>query len=227
MKWFLQNKKLGHTLELDITEKSSEFDVEASDHALALIGLNVSAQFKSMIGDCSSAKEAWLRLKGVFQSQNNANRLLLKQELAGLQQQHSESLIDYVTRAKSIHLQLVGTGYKADKADLTYNILMGLTEQYRSMVDTFIANSEPLDIDVLLPKLMTIEARYNRGPGVTLRDNATKVLYAGQHGSAPSRIQCWKCKQYGHKKSACPQLKGQKHAFAGLARVDAQQTFVL
>lgn len=37
-------------LSLKFLKKSSEFDVEASDHALALIGLNVSAQFKSMIG---------------------------------------------------------------------------------------------------------------------------------------------------------------------------------
>jgi gag-polypeptide of LTR copia-type/Domain of unknown function (DUF4219) len=63
---------------------ATTIDDKASHKALALITLNVADHHVTEIGDCTTAKEAWDLLEGVYKAKSGAKRLLLRKQLNDL-----------------------------------------------------------------------------------------------------------------------------------------------
>ncbi len=77
-KALLLSKRLGGVID------GTDEDKENSSQVLGLIQLHLSDAYLSMADDVATAKALWDKLEATFTAQNNARRLLLRQELNSL-----------------------------------------------------------------------------------------------------------------------------------------------
>ena len=118
----LQSKGLWGVIGGDDEEK------DKSLKAKGLIELYLGDFYLPMTDDFATAKGLWEHLEGIFKVQNNARRLVLRQQLNNLKLQPSEPMSKFVARAKSIATDLAGVGHKPEDSELTLQVLAGQSQ---------------------------------------------------------------------------------------------------
>ena len=65
--------------------------------------LNVQKHLLGQVAACANAKVAWDELQKTYKSKNNARKLCLRQEMAGLKMESGERVVKYVARARDLY----------------------------------------------------------------------------------------------------------------------------
>jgi len=87
-----------------------------------------------MEDDVATAKALWDKLEATFTAQNNARRLLLRQELNSLKKAPTESIAEFVARAKELATNLEAVGHKPEDSEVSLSLLAGLPKEYIVLV---------------------------------------------------------------------------------------------
>jgi len=105
-----------------------------SSQVFGIIQLHLSDAYLSMADDVATGKALWDKLEATFTAQNNARRLLLRQELNSLRKGPTEPISEYVARAKELATNLEAVGHKPDPSEVTLSVLAGLPKEYSVLV---------------------------------------------------------------------------------------------
>ena len=154
--WSVINKVKDEEEGSDKTKDSGKDDL-----AMGLMELHLGSWYLPMVDDWTTAKELWDKLEKMFQAQNNARRLVLRQQLNNLKLEKGEPVAKYIARAKSIASDLEGVGHKPEISELTLPVLAGLPEQYNVLVTVIGASKEDYTLDDILTMLLTTEQQIN------------------------------------------------------------------
>jgi hypothetical protein len=130
--------------------------------ALSLIGLNVAKHHTAMVASCTSAKEAWGKLKSIYQATNEARKLQLRGEMTRLRlgsNDSGEPLTKYFARAKELRDQLADVDHIISDDELRATVIAGLPKEYRNVTDFMSLLKEQPTMDELLSKMLPIEER--------------------------------------------------------------------
>ncbi|XP_021744871.1 uncharacterized protein LOC110710840 [Chenopodium quinoa] len=101
----------------------------------------------------STAKEAWDRLRDIFQDNQNSRAVTLEQEFSNTNMEDFPSVSAYCQRLKS---QLKNVGAPADNNRLVLQLVPGLSEPYNG-VATLIRQSNPLPHFYQARSMLTLE----------------------------------------------------------------------
>ena len=211
--WSIRMRALLISKGLWATVESSNPDAN-DQKALAQLILHVKDHHLMTVGACTTAKQAWDKLKTTYEAKTNARKLLLRRELTQLNMGATEQLTMYVARAKDIQAQMMTAGDEVQDQEVAMQFLAGLPPAY-SMISTVLVSSDrELKIDEMLPKLLPVEqmsqperpgeaalyAKPGRGSG--------KYNHGGHsHGAYPSKKketrECYYCGKPGHLQKDC------------------------
>ena len=209
---------------LDGVVDGSDEDKAKSNQALGLIMLHLSDSYLSMADEVATAKGLWDKLEATFTAQNTARRLLLRQQLNNLKKGSTETISEYVARAKELATSLEAVGHKPESSDVTLSVLAGLPEEYSVLVTIMGTLKDTQTIDQALPGLLQVEQQ--------IKSKQDKVpIYATRNGRGTPRFQRngnqehsakpnkprfrgnWKARsQGGRMPSACSRSERQLHS---------------
>ncbi len=170
-------------------------DKDNSSQVLGLIQLHLSDAYLSMADDVATGKALWDKLEATFTAQNNARRLLLRQELNSLRKAPTESISEYIARAKELATNLETVGHKPDPSDVTLSVLAGLPKEFSVLVTIVGTLKETQTLDEITPALLQTEQQ-------TRQEEELLPMY----GAAAGVKGCYYCKKSGHLKANCPKL---------------------
>ncbi len=170
-------------------------DKDNSSQVLGLIQLHLSDAYLSMADDVATGKALWDKLEATFTAQNNARRLLLRHELNSLRKAPTESISEYIARAKELATNLEAVGQKPDPSEVTLSVLAGLPKEFSVLVTIMGTLKETQTLDEVLPALLQTEQQ-------TRQEEDLFPMY----GAAASVKSCYYCKKPGHLKASCPKL---------------------
>lgn len=150
MRALLISKGLWTTVEAD--------NPEANDlKALAQIILHVKDHHLMTVGACTTAKQAWEKLKTTYEAKTNARKLLLRRELTQLKMGATEQLTMYAARTKDIQAQMTTAGDEVKDQEVALQFLAGLPPAYSMISTVLVSGDRELKIDEMLPKLLPVE----------------------------------------------------------------------
>ena len=190
--------------------------------ALATICLNVKPHHLATVGNCKTAKEAWLTLESIYKAKSVSRRLQLRRELNNLKKEAAEPLTKYVARAKGIWSDLLATGHDIKSSEVVWSVLAGLPKEYETVVAILEAADKELELENVLPKLLHVEQRFTRqeeydatayfarGDRGSYQKNSRPTHGASSRGPSKNRPdnkyagkECYYCGKKGHIKVEC------------------------
>jgi hypothetical protein len=169
--------------------------------ALSLIRSHVSGGLLPYLQGRSTAMEAWEILKQMYATSLDAKKSLLEEQLLKLSKSKSEDIPEFCGRAQKIRLELIAAGERVSEERVIRAILRGLPEEFRTVVEVLTYQSG-LTVDRVMTHLRVAEERISGSEDVAV------VLKSSANKKKPkdlSKIQCYRCKQWGHFKKDCPQ----------------------
>ncbi len=167
-----------------------------------------------MADDVATAKGLWDKLEATFTAQHNARRLLLRQELNSLKKAPTESIAEFVARAKELATNLEAVGHKPKDSEFSLSLLAGLPKEYSVLVTILGTLKQMQTLDELLPSMLQVEQR------IRAHEQETIPIYGARNGmrrkqprqnqqrnsrSDRPRFQgsCHYCGKKGHMESEC------------------------
>ena len=192
--WKIKMKALLLSKELWGVIEGDDEDKKKSNQVMGLLLLHVSDYHLGLADEVATAKGLWDKLESTFKAKYNARRLLLRQQLNTLRKEATESIPQYVARAKSIASELEAVGHKPEASELSLPVLSGLPKEYNVLVTIVSVAKEAPSLDDLLPMLLNTEQQ------VSQEEDPTAVPIYG--AKAGERL-CFYCKKPGHIKVNC------------------------
>jgi hypothetical protein len=195
-----------------------------STKAMGLMIMCVEEQHLPTIERATNAREAWNALAALYQQTSTANLLHLKKQLSTLEKKASESIPQYVARARGIADQIrAATGNAVEAVDLIMAVVGGLPSEY-AMVRTVIENMAALpSLAEVQAKLLLVEKAHPESEGDTAYytrvEPARKPGKFWKAGGRSAQVndsnvhrntECWHCHEVGHVKRNCPKLRQDK-----------------
>ncbi len=212
--WRRKFKALLLSKRLDGVIDGTDEDKDNSSQVLGLIQLHLSDAYLSMADDVATAKALWDKLEATFTAQNNARRLLLRQELNSLKKAPTESIAEFVARAKELATNLEAVGHKPEDSEVSLSLLAGLPKEYSVLVTILGTLKQTQTLDELLPSMLQMEQQ------IRADERETVPIYGAKDGmrrkqprqnqqrnsrSDRPRFQgsCHYCSKKGHMESEC------------------------
>jgi len=179
--------------------------------ALSTIALGINPDQQIHIMDCTTAKEAWTLLEGVFEPKTRARILQLKKQFIQIKMEEKDSMTSYLCRLKICCDNLREAGSEVNDKDIAYSMLSGLPESYEGIIMMF-SNMSDEDFTSIKVK-QTLLTEFER------RDERSKinVIKEALHSGSSRSIQrdkyepvkrkfmgkCYKCGIAGHIAKFC------------------------
>lgn len=214
-KWRLMIKGLWQAVEKPVIAdgKDAETDAEAvsltekSYKALAIIGQSVSDQYVPLLIKCNTAYEAWTTLEGVFKAKSAARLIQLRTEFTQLKMKPSETVAEYLGRARVLGNELTGIGHEVTDTDIVIVVLAGLPSEYHTIRTVIEAREKMPDLDDLLRMLMQVEGRAEQTEAANIDTVKAYMMKADKGGHNNRNKSCFYCGKKGHIQSECRKKK--------------------
>lgn len=107
---------------------------DLSLRALSTIGLNVHKRYFSHIKNCKTAREAWFKLKAVFEDGGFSQEINLLRKLCNIWLADYNTVEEYLDELMSTAQKLEELNFTVDDRWLVGLMLKGLPEEYNPMV---------------------------------------------------------------------------------------------
>ena len=186
-----------------MTSSSTGQSAEESDlsaQALSIIGLNVEDHLLLEVAEAGSAREIWDHFETIFQAKTNANKLRWRQQLATLKKLPTESISQYLARARAIMTALKSAGSSLEESEVALAVLAGLPESYSVAVEV-LQCSEDISFAIIMPRLLQVEQRIKEKLD---KERASVQAYGA---NVQAMKVCFYCKEAGHIKRNCDKFK--------------------
>lgn len=193
--------------------------LETDQKALALIMLNVKDHLLTALAGHTTAKSVWDALEQTYLAKTLARKLQLRRELAKLQLSPSESVSQYLDRARTLLTECRAAHLDMKEEDIVQALLAGLPSEYDATVAIMDGADRQLTLTELLPKLLAVEQRTRRNDETayfTRQWPGRKPTHAaggkqpfqdrgqaGNTGGQHSNKTCYYCGKKGHIKAEC------------------------
>jgi len=180
-----------------------------SESALATIQMSVKPAHLDSVTAVSSAKEASVALKDIFEARDNARLRQLMHELSNLEKGGDENIIKYTPRAKRIwqeHSMLVN---HVDVNTLVLQILSGLPAEY-DMIKTVLENMDgKRNLADVSAKILTVEQRGSHGRSSSAAGVKSQAVAATASKKPWDKraVVCYYCDRKEHMKRDCLKKK--------------------
>jgi hypothetical protein len=209
---------------LDCIESSSTARIPPSeskmDSAYLVLLMSVEDHILPIVEAAGNAKEAWKSLEAMFQPRTNVRIANLKRELALLKIKRSESILAYISRAKSLMNELKAIGESINPKDVVLAVLRGLPVEYETVVLFLEAKEGDISLESIVGPLQAVEERKKLVGDVEAKVART-FGHRGQrssenkgghnsNGDWKKNKTCFVCGEKGHISHECPDRKDKK-----------------
>lgn len=189
----LEEKQLLSTLD----EDEKDVDKKSDSRAKSLIVQCITDKHLDLIKDATTTKEMFATLCSIFERKSMVSRIHLRKKLLTLKLQSNEKLEEYFLKFESIIRELENADKKLDEEEKITYLLLGLTENYNTVVTALETMNEKLSLDFVKARLLDEELK-NTKPNEQTDGIAFKS----------STIICYKCQKEGHKSYECHSNRG-------------------
>jgi hypothetical protein len=178
----------------------------------------------SKVRSAKTAKEAWDKQKAAYEDKGWGRRLCLQQNLFNCRLNQCKNMDDYINKIQNIAHQLEDIDLIIDDSWLVSIILGGLSDEYEPYRQSMDTLRTPISSDELIGKLLSMDNRrndssdteqivfYSRYRNKTSNDKRvrTRTKNNTPKDTGTFQYKCYKCNQYGHKISECPEKNSGK-----------------
>ena len=188
--------------------------------AAANIRLCLADQVMYHVMDEDSPKGIWDKLASRYMSKSATNKLYLKQKFYGLKMQEGSDLVEHVNAFNQLVTDLARLDVKIEDEDKALLLLVSLPPSYEHLVITLTHGKTTVNNEEITAALLGHELRKQKNAAE--RDSTQGLglavkgyqLRKGQEAEKKKKkkVQCYKCKEWGHIKRECPELKGEASA---------------
>jgi hypothetical protein len=144
-------------------------------------------------------------------SKTVTQKLYLKQKLFGLKMQEGSDLTEHINVFNQLVADLMKVEVKIDDEDRAIILLCSLPRSYEHLVTTLTYGKEDIKMEDIVAALLAHDQR--RKNNAMEESSGDALLVKGDRGVDNKRgnkkkgPRCYKCKDYGHVKRDCPELK--------------------
>ena len=115
-----------------------------SDEALGLICLSCSHELLFHLEGIDTPHEAWDQLENLFGKTDAIRGHQLENELISLDPNNFDTIQDFISKFKSLRLQLKDCNFEKKDEQLIFTVLSKLGESYLVLVSTFYSSRDAL-----------------------------------------------------------------------------------
>lgn len=198
MKNFLIDAGLWNCIE---PSEVGEVNTELDQRALAKICLSIKPSVAAEIKKAKSAKEAWDKLKEVYEDKGVVRRIGLYTSLFRTRFEEFSTMDSYISHIVSIAEQLESIGKPLDNETVGGIILGGLPEKFRPLIFGIQGSNQSTTVE-FVKNLLSQE---NIKCGVTSKSSNAFVSNLQDKNKKQSfkKIRCYNCNEMGHYSSQC------------------------
>ena len=165
---------------------------------------SIADDYLEYVKDKKSPKEIWDGLHEVFERKSITNRFILKRELLSMRFREGDRLEDHFLRFDKLVRGIKGAGAKMDEEDVICHLMLTMPESFDAI--TTAMEAVTLTMDLVRKKYLDVEAKRK-----SLRQEAESEG-AAFSGRTRTKLKCYGCGEFGHKKVHCPKNRDHKSA---------------
>lgn len=164
--------------------------------AIMIIDKSLTKKIKNRIITCESSKDVWDTIERYYGFKDQFSIAQLKHKYNSFKMKERGNLSYYITKLNQYRLELQSNGSVITESDHIHKILHGLTNDYSSFVQSFIALSQEITAIELENRLLKLETNKNnmenngKKGGYAYKSNMTKCSYC--HKPGHTKEKCWK-----------------------------------
>ena len=187
---------------------------ELQIQAAGTIRLCLSDQVMYHVMDENSPKKVWEKLESQFMSKTTTTKVYLKQKLYRLKMQEGSDFVEHMNAFNQVVTDLARLSVKIDEEDRAILLLCSLPPSYEHLITTLTYGKETIKLEDVTAALLSYDMRKRNnaeevahGEGLLVNGGQGRKGYeAGKNKK--KKVQCHKCKRWGHIKKDCPDLSG-------------------
>jgi len=139
-------------------ETKARFE-RSCEKAKAIMGLTVSNDLIHIVAEAQTPREAYCKLKDMFEPKVTSNRLSLLKKLLYTNVDDSASVMDHLSKMKNLFSNLKAINEKVDEDILILSILHSLPSRFDGLIQMLESNMENLTYDVIYSRVQMKEMR--------------------------------------------------------------------
>ena len=112
---------------------------KATSEAFGLIKANVSESLWFHLDNITTPHDAWDKLESLFSKVDTMRAMQIDAQLTALSLDDFPTMVDYLTKFKELHIQLMGVGKKKKEDECIYLILSKLKGPFHVFASTFLS----------------------------------------------------------------------------------------
>lgn len=191
---------------------ATEDDRQMDEKARALIRVNTCKELQVLVDCEDTADKVWRALKRTFTASLTTRLMDLKAKWAKLEQQQSEGVVAFFSRATRIRLDLREVGNIVTDLDFMTQVLHGLLPKFNNFVQNMaLTDMTSLSCGEFMNKLQWSETHLEKSRGA----GSSLALEAHSAEDEPRGPKCHKCGDFGHIKRDCPLKRGNQRNGGG------------
>lgn len=172
--------------------------------------------------DEDSAPALWEKLEKLYIAKSLTNKLHLKRKLYKLKMDEGGNLMDHMNVFNGYLDQLRKVDVKVEEEDKALLLLTSLPDSYENLVTTLLHGKDTVSLEQVQASLVSYDTQKKK----TIVDDGYETALAVQGGNGGRKmkggferdsrsksssggkgLQCYGCKEFGHKKINCPLRK--------------------
>ncbi|UYV74280.1 hypothetical protein LAZ67_11002829 [Cordylochernes scorpioides] len=175
-----------------------------NDEAFGIIITTLSDQQAGMFLDVTKAKKVWDDLKRIYTGNLEDKIIDVGLELKNIKMNHSESVDQYLTRAKNIGAKSSSLGHQISQRELTYHIVRGIHPKLEKMA-IVLRSRRDITLEEIQQSLKEEENRlYYKMNEIPTEEQEQAYRSRNRRGYHPDKLKkCFICVKKGHVAKDC------------------------
>ncbi|XP_071582491.1 uncharacterized protein [Temnothorax nylanderi] len=186
--------------------RGANLDEKKCTRARAKIILSVDPVNYIHLQRTKTPKEAWEKLREVFDDTDLTRKVGLLRKLVTTQLENCSSVEEYVNQIITTAHQLNGVGLEVKDEWIGTLLLAGLSDSYKPMIMGLESSGMPITKDSIKTKLLQ-EVRSDSAKPKSSEPDAAFLSKQKQK----KKLKCFSCHQFGHIAPKCPQKEKPKN----------------